>query len=102
MAEWLKAHAWKACIRETVSWVRIPLPPPERSSPLFATVHKASIFQYFLARSVCTYPSAFATVSQIVAENFVGLGGEFSTAEDPRNSPPNPQMVGEILAAPAQ
>jgi hypothetical protein len=29
MAEWLKAHAWKACIRETVSWVRIPLPPPE-------------------------------------------------------------------------
>src|SRR5438105_13311425 len=30
MAEWLKAHAWKACIRETVSWVRIPLPPPSR------------------------------------------------------------------------
>src|SRR6185369_13765489 len=28
MAEWLKALAWKACIRETVSWVRIPLPPP--------------------------------------------------------------------------
>src|SRR5262245_17391586 len=30
MAEWLKAHAWKACIRETVSWVRIPLSPPAR------------------------------------------------------------------------
>src|SRR5262245_46536958 len=30
MAEWLKAHAWKACIRETVSWVRIPLSPPVR------------------------------------------------------------------------
>ena len=29
VAEWLKAHAWKACIRETVSWVRIPLPPPK-------------------------------------------------------------------------
>jgi hypothetical protein len=29
MAEWLKALAWKACIRETVSWVRIPLPPPK-------------------------------------------------------------------------
>jgi hypothetical protein len=28
MAEWLKAHAWKACIRETVSRVRIPLSPP--------------------------------------------------------------------------
>ena len=28
MAERLKAHAWKACIRATVSRVRIPLPPP--------------------------------------------------------------------------
>src|SRR5215469_4993843 len=28
MAEWLKAHAWKACIRETVSRVRIPVSPP--------------------------------------------------------------------------
>jgi hypothetical protein len=38
MAEWLKAHAWKACIRATVSWVRIPLPPPTSRSPLFADV----------------------------------------------------------------
>jgi hypothetical protein len=43
MAEWLMALAWKACIRETVSWVRIPLPPPgplstdvRRYSPEFA------------------------------------------------------------------
>ena len=28
MAERLKAHAWKACVRESVPWVRIPLPPP--------------------------------------------------------------------------
>src|SRR5436190_12370644 len=28
VAEWLKAHAWRACIRATVSRVRIPLPPP--------------------------------------------------------------------------
>src|SRR5204862_109239 len=27
MAEWLKAHAWKACIGETLSRVRIPLSP---------------------------------------------------------------------------
>jgi hypothetical protein len=40
MAEWLKALAWKACIRETVSWVRIPLPPPE---PLFAAVRASPI-----------------------------------------------------------
>lgn len=31
VAEWLKAHAWKVCIRETVSRVRIPLPPPFQS-----------------------------------------------------------------------
>src|SRR5215203_3713197 len=31
VAEWLKAHAWNACIPETVSRVRIPLPPPYRS-----------------------------------------------------------------------
>ena len=29
VAEWLKAHAWKACLRETVTWVRIPPSPPE-------------------------------------------------------------------------
>jgi hypothetical protein len=33
MAEWLKAHAWKACVRETVPWVRIPLSPP----PIFSS-----------------------------------------------------------------
>lgn len=28
VAEWLKAHAWNACIWETISRVRIPLSPP--------------------------------------------------------------------------
>lgn len=28
VAEWSMAHAWKACLRETVTWVRIPLSPP--------------------------------------------------------------------------
>ena len=28
VAEWFKAHAWNACIRESVSRVRIPLCPP--------------------------------------------------------------------------
>src|SRR5260221_12661712 len=28
MAEWLKAHAWNACLLERVTWVRIPLSPP--------------------------------------------------------------------------
>ena len=30
MAEWFKAHAWNACIGETLSWVRIPLSPPNK------------------------------------------------------------------------
>ena len=46
MAEWLKAHAWKACIRETVSWVRIP-PPSAKiilrcRPPSFAVVPKVT------------------------------------------------------------
>jgi hypothetical protein len=32
VAEWLKAHAWKVCIRESVSRVRIPLCPPSLST----------------------------------------------------------------------
>ena len=29
VAEWLKAHAWKACKGETLSWFRIPFSPPD-------------------------------------------------------------------------
>ena len=29
LSEWLKEHAWKVCIRETVSRVRIPQSPHE-------------------------------------------------------------------------
>src|SRR4051812_32892567 len=28
MSEWLKEHAWKACVGETLPRVRIPLSPP--------------------------------------------------------------------------
>src|ERR1035437_7207405 len=38
MADWLKAHARKACVRETVPWVRIPLSPPSGHSPISAAV----------------------------------------------------------------
>ena len=38
VAEWLKAHAWKACLRETVTWVRIPLPPPELAGSFGANI----------------------------------------------------------------
>ena len=31
MAEWLKAHAWKACKGAILSWVRIPFSPPSKN-----------------------------------------------------------------------
>ena len=31
VAEWLKAHAWKACLLERVTRVRIPVSPQKRS-----------------------------------------------------------------------
>src|SRR5262245_14858090 len=34
MAEWLKAHAWRACERVTVPWVRIPLCPLTKNRTL--------------------------------------------------------------------
>ena len=36
MAEWFKAHAWNACVRESVPWVRIPLSPPARPIGIFS------------------------------------------------------------------
>ena len=30
VAEWLKAHAWKACKGAILSWVRIPFSPPSK------------------------------------------------------------------------
>ena len=44
VAEWLKAHAWKACIRETVSWVRIPPSPPN-------LIEIVSVFQIIVDRT---------------------------------------------------
>ena len=37
VAERSKAHAWKVCIRETVSRVRIPPPPPKTDKPKAGT-----------------------------------------------------------------
>ena len=40
MSEWSKEHAWKVCIWETVSRVRIPLSPPENAWPKAAKKRK--------------------------------------------------------------
>src|SRR5215469_13042776 len=60
MAEWLKAHAWKACLGETLTWVRIPLSPPaslscrEFPSPFPAEfVNSAHISQSLPAKPDC-------------------------------------------------
>ena len=48
VAEWLKALAWKVCLWETVTRVRIPLPPPVpvsvryELSPIFRIAHRSS------------------------------------------------------------
>jgi hypothetical protein len=51
MAEWLKAAVLKTADRETGSWVRIPVPPPEFEieddmKPYFPTVVPSPTEQY--------------------------------------------------------
>src|SRR4029077_20877543 len=70
VAEWLKAHAWKACLRETVTWVRIPPPPPERQirppSPSFVTAQKTPVAQGFSwPLPLCTRSPTFATMRAV-------------------------------------
>src|SRR5258708_15570339 len=57
MAEWLKAHAWKACVRETVPWVRIPLSPPLKSSKVLNGLNYLGVRN---VRSPKQSPSAIA------------------------------------------
>ena len=42
VAEWLKAHAWKACKGFSLSWVRIPFSPPNLIflKKLFSIINK--------------------------------------------------------------
>src|SRR5271166_1314522 len=47
MAERLKAHAWKACVRESAPWVRIPLPPPRLASILLISCNFPRRSQYW-------------------------------------------------------
>ena len=46
MAERLKAHAWKACKRETVSRVRIPFSPPLSSLFKFVFLSLSDYSEY--------------------------------------------------------
>src|ERR1700692_2121012 len=50
MAEWLKAHAWKACLGETLTWVRIPLSPPCIGSTPITGCIRAEQVQVFASK----------------------------------------------------
>ncbi len=45
MSEWLKEHAWKACVGETLPWVRIPLSPPVLTHRC-ANIRKFSVLRH--------------------------------------------------------
>ena len=51
MAEWLKAHAWEACIGETLSWVRIPFSPPLIFNLKMAFIQKNLKIENFFKKS---------------------------------------------------
>ncbi len=69
MAEWLKAHAWKACVRETVPWVRIPLSPP--STPKQRNGHAES--QRWRVRPYRSMRASRSATSEIIAGVVVAI-----------------------------
>ncbi len=46
MSEWSKEHAWKACVRESVPRVRIPLSPPFEINKEIAYYSRLWLFFY--------------------------------------------------------
>jgi hypothetical protein len=53
VAERLKAHAWKVCMRETVSRVRIPPPPPRIRSHTLHIIATLDESNYRLFPEAC-------------------------------------------------
>src|SRR5580700_8291910 len=78
MAEWLKAHAWKACLGETLTWVRIPLSPPvfilARPTKSGTALEPAYLAGFMVCRRVVTSRCIrFEIVVRIVVTNFEPL-----------------------------
>ena len=70
VAEWLKAHAWKVCIRETVSRVRIPLPPPVHPLKLTVTTLKLGNTFWFPRHSqFATEPLRLPRARKLVSDS---------------------------------
>jgi hypothetical protein len=73
MAEWLKAHAWKACVRETVPWVRIPLSPPRYSTRAYPIVRRESkTNEYAFAAHFCDVARTHPRQTVVVDREFGG------------------------------
>src|SRR5215470_6459240 len=90
MSEWFKEHAWKACVGETLPWVRIPLSPPN-----FASLRLAARVVFRLAAALaasapnprCWTAGRFASFS---GASRLPVGGGFVV------SAPNPTLSAKI------
>ena len=72
MAEWLKAHAWKACLGETLTWVRIPLSPPEHSGQTTTrfperTGRRVAVVRVLDSQRIWGYRSIFTADGRFIA-----------------------------------
>jgi hypothetical protein len=79
VSEWLKEHAWKACVGETQPWVRIP-PSPPSSLPnwLLRRIERKNARIFAEIRVFCAEPdrreSAFLVIKLNQAEFSPGCG----------------------------
>ena len=85
VAEWLKAHAWKVCLRESVTRVRIPLSPP--SYPMHQFIEAFQCFRqaHPFCSDQCLRPNADRRPPVVFR----------------RTAPPPPPQAGPPVALPS-
>ncbi len=52
MAEWFKAHAWKACKGAILSWVRIPFSPPFKKTTFSSLILQFSLNEPMISEQI--------------------------------------------------
>ncbi len=65
VSEWPIEHAWKACKRESVSWVRIP-PPPKFSKYLYIKYLSCTFFYLLIFSTRKLLTSVYFRVNFLV------------------------------------